>query len=544
MRGFTKAAALLSSTWASALVLPESGSLSTPSSDAVIQYHPYEALLEFAVKSDEPIDPIITFQVEGTEKACGESNVKLNGQQLETNWEGTTAQGNDYLDIYGGSEAKWHISCLYDAVPTDGSNSLGEDVVHVLSIQFVNPIRRGFTVSYKQIDHPAILRFFPIYHSTNFALDPVLANQWRRPSVDLDPDVLANAVKDNSVVYDILSQGQKSLGAELSAIKSSLVKGIKKVAGKWCHKSKGKSSEAKAASIESSGISSDRLLEPAPPISHKESVSTTEASDSTSTTPNLSAAETRSLTPTGALQTSTSPMTINVPSQSGINIHVLKTFGLGLIVLSCLAWLLLRFRDPRHRVDCAARWEERRTKRMYRRAAQKQAFENWLRGVHLKFKALGFKYGIAPQVATNWDEKRTRVIAQEAVLEDVMADDIRALRNAHRVVSSITAAEEGRHDFVYEGAGSERRRSISSSTLPGYESEGSLPPSYDDTGDSFEGTTVVDGFQYTPVDAEFTSDSSVISTSPRISRDGTNSEFDEKFEQISLESGGPAGPGQ
>lgn len=177
---------------------------------------------------------------------------------------------------------------------------------------------------------------------------------------------------------------------------------------------------------------------------------------------------------------------------------------------------------------------------MYRRAAQKQAFENWLRSVHLKVKALRFKYGIAPQAAISWDEKRTRVIAQEAVLEDVMADDIRALRNAHRVVSSITAAEEGRHDFVYEGAGSERRRSIS--TL--YESEGSLPPSYDDTGNNFDGSTVVHRLQYTPIDAEFTSDSSVISTSPRISRDGTNSEFDEKFEQISLEASGPAGPGQ
>ena len=179
---------------------------------------------------------------------------------------------------------------------------------------------------------------------------------------------------------------------------------------------------------------------------------------------------------------------------------------------------------------------------MYRRAAQKQALENWLRSAHLKFRAFRFRYGFAPQAAISWDEKRTRVIAQEAVLEDAMADDIRALRNAHRVVSSITAAEEGRHDFVYEAEGSERRRSVS--TLPGYESDGSLPPSYDHAGNRFEGTTVVHRFQDNHVDAEFTSDSSVISTSPRISRDGTNSEFDEKFEQISLEASSPAGSGQ
>ncbi len=356
--------------------------------------------------------------------------------------------------------------------------------------------------------------------------------------MEFDPDVIALEEKDKSILYDILSQSQKGLGAELSAIKSSLKKGIKKVAGIWCHKSKGKFSEAKADSTGKPKISSDRLLQP-PPLSLEEPVSATEASDSTITLPNLSAAETRSLS-TGALQTSTSPTTTTLPFQTNINTHLLRTFGLGLIVLSCLAWLILRFRDPRRRVDCAARREERRTKRMYRRAAQKQALENWIRSAHLKFSAFRFRYGFAPQAAISWDEKRTRVIAQEAVLEDAMADDIRALRNAHRVVSSITAAEEGRHDFVYEAEGSERRRSVS--TLPGYESDGSLPPSYDHAGNRFEGTTVVNRFQDNLVDAEFTSDSSVISTSPRISRDGTNSEFDEKFEQISLSS--LAGSGQ
>ena len=420
-------------------------------------------------------------------------------------------------------------------MPADGSNSVGEDVVHVLSIYFVNDLRRGFTISYKQIGPPSILRFSPEYHPADIALDPGLANQWRTPSVTFDPDVVANAEKDDSVVYDLLGQGQKSLGAELSAFKKSLKKCIKKVVSLWCHKGKGNLSKIKAVSMESSKIHSDRLLEPAHAV--EELISKTESSDSTSTKPNFSAAETRSLTSAGALQTSASPATVSSSTQSNVNIHVLKTFGMGLIVLSCFAWLLLRCRDPRHRVDRAARREERRTKRMYRRAAQKQAFQNWLRSAHLRFKAFRFRYGFAPQDAISWDEKRTRVIAQEAVLEDVMADDIRVLRNAHRVVSSITAAEEGRHGLVYQSEDSERQRSVS--TLPGYESEGSLLPSYDDAGDSFGGTTVVNGL----VDAEFTSDSSVISTSPRISRDGTNSEFDEKFEQISLEVGDPAGSG-
>ena len=423
-------------------------------------------------------------------------------------------------------------------MPTDGSNSVGEDVVHVLSIYLINQVHREFTVSYKQFARPAILRFSPKYHPADIALDPVLANRWRRPSVEFDPDVLANAGKDDQVAYGLLSQSQKGLGAELSAIKNSLKNGIKKVASIWCHRSKEEPAEVKTASIENSSISPDKLLE-LHPNPHGEPVSTTQETGSTSTTPNFSAAETRSLTSAQALPTSTSSTTINPPSGSSIDVHLLKIFGLGLIVTSCLAWFLLHCRDPRRRVDCAARREERRTKRMYRRAAQKQAFKNWLRNIYFKIRALRFKFGIASQAAITWDEKRTRVIAQEGVLEDVMADDIRALRNAHRVVSSIAAAEEGRHDLVYQSESSERRRSVS--TLPGYESEGSLPPSYDDPGNSFEELAVVNGFRYNQVDAEFTSDSSVISTSPRISRDGTNSEFDEKFEQISLEASGPAG---
>ena len=57
------------------------------------------------------------------------------------------------------------------------------------------------------------------------------------------------------------------------------------------------------------------------------------------------------------------------------------------------------------------------------------------------------------------------------------------------------------------------------STLPGYESEGTLPPGY---------TTVI----------EDTPDSSVVSTSPRISRDGlgtlTDSEDGKSIEDFSL----------
>ncbi len=104
------------------------------------------------------------------------------------------------------------------------------------------------------------------------------------------------------------------------------------------------------------------------------------------------------------------------------------------------------------------------------------------------------------------------------MLEAVCQEDIRHLRAATRPrrageggTNSIAAAEEGRNTFPYDsdsegGSSSPARRLRSTSgrsvsTLPGYESEGTQPPGYAGVED-------------------MTPDSSVVSTSPRISRDG------------------------
>lgn len=386
----------------------------------------------------------------------------------------------------------------------------------------------NFTVSYKQIDSPAILRFSPNYNREGSAGGFGATERWGTPSEEFDPDVLANEHKDASIVSsDTISQGQKSLGVQYGRLKTSLKKGIKNVVGLLGHK------HADSLDEKATSISPDRLLGP-PYKSDEESTSTIDTSSSSITLPNLPAAETPAFTSTEALEQPTMPTSTTLFSQSNFNIHLLKLFGLFLVVLSCLTWLSLRWRDPRRQVDWAARREERRTKRMYRRAARQQALRNWVWNFRLK-------YGLAPRAAISWDEKRTRVLKQEAVLEDVMGADIRALRRAHSVVSQITAAEEGRNAFEYEAEGPGRRRSVS--TLPGYESEGSQPPSYDDAGASIECTTVVDNFQFTHAETEYTTDSSVISTSPRLSRDGTYSDLDEKFDSISLEAGNLAGSG-
>lgn len=221
---------------------------------------------------------------------------------------------------------------------------------------------------------------------------------------------------------------------------------------------------------------------------------------------------------------------LQVPSsfldESDQRYHQVKTLGLTVILVAILVWFYRWLRDPRRRADRAARREERRRRCLYRRAARVQKLRNLFGAIRRQFCPL-------THTVRNWDEKQALVFQQEEVLETVMKAEIRALRQAYRDGSSVVAAEEGRNNYVYDVDNrSERRRSMT--TLPGYESEGTQPPGYESDAVSVSGTS----FLYTPVDSEDTPDSSVISTSPRISRDGRDSDFGkEVLTDWTLESG-------
>ena len=421
-------------------------------------------------------------------------------------------------------------------MPADGGNSHGEDVVHLLSLR-VGPstsvVAPGFTVSYKQMAQLSIVRFKPRYESPDLFSRPGFANRWRTPSLEFDPEVLDNVQKETSTpALGLLGQGQKRLGSYLQSLKGSIKKEVSEVLNYFCPVHKAKPGKIKPSLP--FHLPSDKLLQP-PPSHDNPSTTTTETSGITNTIPNLSAAETRSLAVPEAIDPSTTyTSTHSISTQSHHNLRLLKIFGLALILGSCFAWICLRCRDPRYRAEFLARKEERRNKKLYRRAARQHRLKMWFWNFRLK-------YGLAPSETLSWNEKRSRVLEQENILEGVMTSDIQALLDAQNHTSTAIAAEEGRNALIYDPEASGRRRSVA--TLPGYESEGSQPPTYDDIGGILEGTTVANGFRSVPADTEFNSDSSVISTSPRISRDGTNSDFDEKFEPIFLEARGPAGSG-
>lgn len=222
-----------------------------------------------------------------------------------------------------------------------------------------------------------------------------------------------------------------------------------------------------------------------------------------------------SLTPSLTYDLQTTDTDTDLDGPSHVNYQV-RTLGLTVILIALCIWVFKWLRDPRRRADRAARREERCRRHLYKRAARIQKLRNF-------FSSLRRHYYPTTYVVRNWDEKQALVLQQEEVLETVMKDEIRALCHAYRQENNVAAAEEGRNHYIHDiDNRSERRRSMI--TLPGYESEGTQPPGYES-----DTASVTDRFLlYTPVDSEDTPDSSVISTSPRISRDGRDSEFEKE----------------
>ncbi|EXJ77064.1 hypothetical protein A1O3_10222 [Capronia epimyces CBS 606.96] len=188
-----------------------------------------------------------------------------------------------------------------------------------------------------------------------------------------------------------------------------------------------------------------------------------------------------------------------------------------LIILSGLTFRLIRksswYRDPRRQADRAARREERRTRKLYRKAACKHKWATWWK--HYRRQCSN----------TDYEEKREMVLEQEGLLEDVMQNEIRTLRNASDLVRDLVRVEEGRarfnvcnhaHHPPYPYSPAEHAGGIGSSNFsevpPLYVAP---PPRYEE---ELEGElTVVDGFRYTPSNTDDTPDSSIIDCSSRLS---------------------------
>lgn len=443
-----------------------------------------------------------------TQESCGESNIRLHGQELSTEWDESHGLGSEFLLAFRflpNIFVSWHISCIRDTTASTDSSPDSVAPIQVARFGIYNHNEgrteaAGFAVSFRSSPKPEILRLVPVWTENS----DVLAHPqfWRTPSMTV-PLRFSHPEHESSVAEPAqephASHTEKSLKAHIGHLQQFLGTTFQKAREtfqSWCL-------THKQSTLGAFGDDDPSVVQ--------HGTTTTPTINSIGT--NLHTLPTRSASPEPA-----STIYASEPSHyAGLEI-----FGLVLILSSVIIWITLRFRDPRLQADRAARREERRNKRLYRQAARQHKWKRWFCSWRHR------NHRCTP--ASTWDEKQARVVEHEEVLEKVMKENIRNLTNAHRVRNNVSAAEQGRSIYLYESDSSGRR---SRETLPGYESEGTQPPSYDvDVNGGV--TRVADGFRHIPADREDTPDSSVISTSPRTSRDDRSSIYEKDIEPLSL----------
>lgn len=466
-------------------------------------------------------------------------------------WDDSYAEGDEHIYFQKFSpplSTSWQILCL-----AGGAEISGVDGVQVISFVINNEDgTSGFTISYQAYPIPRIFRFDS--HATDS--DTILRNGlfWRTPS-KFTRDVSTPNSQDVSQTTSVFGHHRQknlsfhSLGdlieSELEAMKNAANKAllscrhqfpaVHSFFNKLSHKistflcprrhrdSHALQNFVMGSSQSSTGANSIAELSQAP----HDKASTGQAEDFDIVEVLPPSASSSAPYDSSNLPGLTKNLTTTNPTVDGSNqrAHQVKTLALAVVLIAILIWTYKWARDPRRRADRAARREERRRRHLYRRAARIQKLRNWFGSFQRQFCSLR-------DTVREWDEKQLLVLHQEEILETVMKDAIRTLRHAYLAENNIVAAEEGRNHYIDEvDSRSERRRSMT--TLPGYESEGTQPPGYES-----DAVSMSSRFRYTTIDSEDTPDSSVVSTSPRISRDGRDSDFEKEVpSEWTLESG-------
>ena len=205
----------------------------------------------------------------------------------------------------------------------------------------------------------------------------------------------------------------------------------------------------------------------------------------------------------------TPPQLHSVRTDQAIRAFQITSLIIIIVSLSTAIGVYL-FRNPRRRADRAARWEECRRRGLYARAARHHKWKSWMSRVR---EATRFP-GRGQSIAETWEEKQTIAVATDEASVMHMRDELRSLRIVHEVVDGIVKAEEGRSVGIsYKSL--VRRVERRDSSVYGSGIDSAEPPPYEEM--SEEGDIVVNGFQYIPAGTDCTPDSSVIDTSPRTS---------------------------
>ena len=503
---------------------------------------------------------------------CGEGNVSLNGiplqitDKLPLTLDGSQEHfGSGLSSIPWRGErtslpVRWQTLCLF--TPGDVAGAI--EPTRILSVQLIQDVEdmnSGFSISYQQIGRPWFLRYHPQYiNIENARLDYKFwqPTDLARTISSVKPNPVGHGngpLDDGPFTADpehIQSEQYRELFGSLFKILKEKTKAVTTKAHKifsTCHFAKIKATVHQAAKqVESTfqdqsplyiqsdatAIDYDTVNEPTP-ASHLDDLHPHAPSPTRSLDEPIS-------TSSNANQHVQSQSQSHRVTISDLNPHInLKVIALlfpCLIITSVLLWLFLRFRDPRRRAERAAEKEERHNQRLYRRAARNHKWRSFLcrvrRHNHPTGACNSIQYVLGTGVQGTWNEKRSLVLQQESLLNNVTDVEIRRLchqtlptRRPHLTTlhpslpspTSLSAAEEGyafpdsrslrsvrsahslrsscdSHDPDRRRRRQRRRTNSSgaSGSLPDYVSDVTQPPGYDEEV-GLEGALISDGWR-------------------------------------------------
>ncbi|MCJ1288161.1 hypothetical protein MMC26_007516 [Xylographa opegraphella] len=591
MRGLQSVAALLLPVFVTSIALGnEKASVGVPSPipevarvevDGNLNYQPQDGKVTFTIpcldcsNAERAVleKAVFTFNIVETKATCtSDSRTSIYEKEIADGEESYRFESSE-LQIANGigtadAVGHWSLGCACLHVSQDGSCAMA-NFVRVLVFRFLNWSTQntpGFTITYKDLDKPEILRV-SLFADADALWDLESSLHWQSPSFMSMPDAPAPKSKIyHSTVTDstfglptasgpLIPTQTRRVMTPLRIITSSvplpattqvlddddLVQiplGMQN-ALRPNHKIQSTRSsenignvfvdiETKAKNLFQSTLGDIGYKDnPHFIASTKESVSKQESGiiEAVDGLREITLNAVQSNIPTAAEISAEPPRTLDSAvteqiSQVPPQLHFVRTdqairafqiTSLIIIIVSLTTAIsVYLFRNPRRRADRAARWEECRRRRLYARAARHHKWKSWMSRVR---EATRFPKRGQP-IAETWEEKQTITAAAEETSIKHMRDELRSLRIAHEVVDGIVNAEEGRSVGIsYKSL--VRRVERRGSSIYGSDTERTVPPPYEEVFD--EEDRVANGFQYIPAGTDCTPDSSVIDTSPRTS---------------------------
>ncbi|MCJ1386023.1 hypothetical protein MMC17_009148 [Xylographa soralifera] len=588
MRGLQRVAALLLPVFVTSIAIGnEKASVGVPSlipeasraeADGNLNYQPQDGQVTFTIpcpgcsnaERDVIEKAIFTFNIVETKATCTSDSrtsvyeKEIAGGQESYRFESSELQIANGLGA-GDAVGHWSLGCACLQVSQDGS-CLIANYAKVLVFRLLNwgaQTTPGFTITYKELDEPEILRI-SLFADTDALWDLESSLHWQSPSFMSIPSTPApgSEIYHSSVMdqtFGLATGAGPSMPIQtrlvmtpLRVITSSVAQPattqtpadhelaraplVWQGSGRVGHniRSSGSSEvmgsvfvdiEAKPKSLLQSTLgdisfkSTQQLIAANRESASKQESEAIETADEI-TLNSMHSTTAMAVEPSAEPSASLNSVITKENSQPPPQLHSMRTdqairafqiTSLIIIIVSLSTAIgVYLFKNPRRRADRAARWEECRRRRLYARAARQHKWKSWMSRVK---EATRFS-GRGQPIAENWEEKQTIAVATEEASIKHMRDELHSLRIAHGVVDGIVKAEEGRSVGIsYKSR--VRRVERRSSSIYGSGIESTVPPPYEEM--SEDGDIVVNGFQYIPAGTDCTPDSSVIDTSPRTS---------------------------